>query len=53
MTIDTQQGGDASGLVRNPAEGVVSGTNDPAETLAGTVRVPTMNAAGAPCLISE
>jgi hypothetical protein len=53
MTIDIPQGTDASGLVRNPASGVVSGPYDPAESLAGEARVPTMNAAGAPCLIGE
>lgn len=54
MTIALPQGTDASGLVRNPAAGVVSsGPYDPAETLAGTARVPTMNAAGAPCLVGE
>jgi hypothetical protein len=53
MTIDIPQGTDASGLVRDPAAGVVSGPYDPAETLAGEARVPVMNAAGAPCLIGE
>jgi hypothetical protein len=53
MAIDTPQSGDPSGLVRNPAGGVVSGPYDPAETLAGSAKVPAMNAAGAPCLIGE
>lgn len=46
-------GGDASGIVRDPARGVVGGPFDPAQTLAGEAGLPRTNAAGAPCMIGE
>jgi hypothetical protein len=46
-------GGDASGIVRDAARGVVGGPFDPAQTLAGEAGLPGTNAAGAPCMIGE
>jgi hypothetical protein len=46
-------GGDANGVVRDPARGVGTGPYDPAQALAGTASVPTTNAVGAPRLSNE
>jgi hypothetical protein len=42
-------GAGAGGLVPDPAQGVASALYDPAQTLGGVARLPSMNAAGAPC----
>jgi hypothetical protein len=46
-------GGDASGIVSDPARGVGSGLFDPAQTLAGEAVLPATSAAGAPCMTGE
>jgi hypothetical protein len=46
-------GGNASGTLRNPAQGVAGGLYDPAQTLGGAARLPAVNAAGASCMAGE
>ena len=51
--IRSAEGAGASGVVRDLTQGVGSGLRDPSQTLAGEASLPTMNAAGAPCMMGE